>query len=94
MTEFLLENNCKLGLMPVSGIRKILQDKMPDPASANGVPRCELYYYVDEPEKIAERLLNAGASEVSPVSGRDWGDRVGYFADPDGHIIAIAQRMH
>ena len=35
--------------------------------------------------------MHCGARLVSPVADRDWGDRVGYVADPDGHVIALAQ---
>lgn len=44
MTEFNLSADVKLGLMPETGIAKILQDKTPHPATGNGIPRCELYF--------------------------------------------------
>ncbi len=93
MTEFILSENCKLGLMPNSGIKKILGDKTPDPASGNGIPRCELYLYVDDIKKEFENATQAGAKLISPVENRDWGDKVCYFADPDGHIIAFAEKL-
>ena len=93
MTEFMLSDNCKLGLMPESGIVKILEDKTPHPASGNGIPRCELYLYTKDIQVIYQRLVNSGAKEISPVIARDWGDKVCYFSDPDGHVIAIAQRL-
>lgn len=93
MTEFMLADNCKLGLMPETGIAKILTDKTPHPASGNGIPRCELYLYTKNIEVFYQRLKTSDASEISPVIDRDWGDRVCYFSDPDGHIIAIAERL-
>ena len=93
MTEFTLTNELKLGLMPENGIAKILKDKTPHPALGNGIPRCELYLMVDSIEEDYEFALKAGAKEISPIQVRDWGDRVGYVADPDGHIIAFAQRI-
>ena len=39
MTEFSLAENTILGLMPVSGIRRLLGNRLPDPAQAAGVPR-------------------------------------------------------
>ena len=90
MTEFLLEENCKLGLMPENGIAKILGNKAPHPASGNGIPRCELYLLVHDVEETYARLKGIAITEISPLSDRDWGDRVAYFADTDGHIIAIA----
>lgn len=93
MTEFTLSTNLKLGLMPESGIAKILKDKTPHPASGNGIPRCELYLLVDSLSEAFERSLQAGATEVSAIQDRDWGDRVGYVSDYDGHIIAFAEKI-
>ncbi|MBI3259787.1 MAG: lactoylglutathione lyase [Ignavibacteriae bacterium] len=93
MTEFILSDNLKLGLMPENGIAKILNDKTPHPATGNGIPRCELYLLVDSIEEVFVNALNIGAKEVSAIQNRDWGDRVGYVADPDGHIIAFAARI-
>ncbi len=90
MTEFMLSDNCKLGLMPESGIKKILGSTVPDPGSGNGIPRCELYLYFENIDGYYKRAVEAGAVGVSPVTLRNWGDMVGYVADPDGHIIAFA----
>ena len=40
MTEFNLNESCKLGLMPENGIARILGEALPHPASGNGIPRC------------------------------------------------------
>lgn len=90
MTEFDLADNLKLGLMPQEGIARILSDQTPHPATGNGIPRCELYLHTDSLEDQFEQALNAGATEISKIQARDWGDTVGYVADPDGHIIAFA----
>jgi len=29
--------------------------------------------------------------EISELKDRDWGDRVGYISDPDGHVLAFAE---
>jgi lactoylglutathione lyase len=93
MTEFTLFDNCKLGLMPNAGIAKILADKTPHPNEGSGIPRCELYLSVDDIQVEFENALKSGAVLISPIMDRDWGDRVCYFADPDGHIIAFAEKM-
>ena len=90
MTEFTLDG-CKLGLMPESGIARIITPALPHPASASGVPRCEIYLLVEELAPIVARAERAGAGTVSTAADRDWGHRVAYFSDPDGHVIAIAQ---
>lgn len=93
MTEFTISENFKLGLMPESGIVKLLGDKILSPAFGNGIPRCELYLYVDNVEEYMERALNAGAKILSEVAIRDWGDKAGYVSDYDGHIIAFAKKI-
>lgn len=94
MTEFNISANCKLGLMPCKGIAKILADTMPHPSTGNGIPRCELYLYVTDVDREYANAIQNGAKLVSPTADRDWGDRVCYFADPDGHIIAFAEKIN
>ena len=91
MTEFLIAPKIKLGLMPESGILKILGRKTPAPSSGNGIPRCELYLKTDKATDYYQRALEAGAALISTPSSRDWGDTVSYVADRDGHILAFAQ---
>jgi lactoylglutathione lyase len=93
MTEFLLADKVKLGLMPEKGIVKILQDKTPDPANGNGIPRCELYLKVNGIHKFSDNAKRAGAILISDVAPREWGDLVCYFADPDGNVIAFAETI-
>lgn len=94
MTEFILSDSCKLGLMPNSGIVKILQNKTPHPEAGTGIPRCELYFYVENIESEFQNALENGALLISPIQDRDWGDKACYFADLDGHIIAFAQKIN
>lgn len=91
MTEFDM-GGCKLGLMPEAGIARIVTPALPHPDKAHGVPRCELYLLVASAAEVASRCYAACAVEVSPLVERDWGHRVAYFADPDGHVLAIAER--
>ncbi len=91
MTEFELTQDVLLGLMPEKGIAKILVPHVPDPAEGKGIPRCELYLFVQDPEYSFENALRNGAIKISATEIRSWGDTVAYCADPDGHIIAFAK---
>lgn len=93
MTEFKLAENCKLGLMPNKGIANILSDKTPHPDQGIGIPRCELYLYVENIEIEFENATKIGAKLISPIKDSDWGDKACYFADIDGHIIAFAEKL-
>jgi len=92
MTEFVIAENFKIGLMPETGIAKILNDKTPHPSLGNGIPRCELYLHTNNINESFINALKLGAIEVSAIDERDWGDKVGYVADFDGHIIAFASK--
>jgi predicted enzyme related to lactoylglutathione lyase len=92
MTEFELGTHCKLGLMPEKNINKILSGKTADPSGGNGIPRCELYLKYQKLEPVYLQFVKAGAKLISEPLPRDWGDTVAYLADPDGHIVALAQR--
>ena len=92
MTEFALGAQVVLGLMPEAGIRSLLGPSLPDPAAAHGIPRAELYLVVQDPATYHARAQAAGATELSPLTRRFWGDDAAYSLDPDGHVIAFATR--
>lgn len=92
MTEFRLAHNVSLGIMPEEGIMRILENKIPDPKSANGIPRSEIYLFVDDPEKYYNKLVQAGGTGVSEKKLRNWGDYAAYGLDIDGHILAFAEK--
>lgn len=94
MTEFKLSENFALGLMPNNGIAKIFADKVPHPKNATGIPRCELYLYVENIELAFENAINCGAKLICGIEERNWGDKACYFADNDGHIIAFAEKIN
>lgn len=91
MTEFELNEKTLLGLMPESGIEKILGDKVPAPSTGNGIPRCELYLSVPDVQKAFENLIQNDGKIISSPELRNWGHFAAYGSDPDGHIIAFAQ---
>ena len=92
MTEFQLTDTSVLGLMPEAGIKRLLPN-MPDPASGSGIPRAELYLYVDDPAAAYDRALVAGAQPLEGLGQRDWGDKAAYCLDPDGHVLVFATKV-
>jgi uncharacterized glyoxalase superfamily protein PhnB len=93
MTEFKLGDSCILGLMPERGIKKLLSDKISDPAEARGAPRAELYLVRDDAQDLFERATKHGATNVSDFALRDWNHEVAYCLDPDGHLLAFAKSI-
>ncbi len=90
MTEFTLPDGTMLGFMPNSGIKKLMGEKLPDPASASGIPRSEIYLMVDNPIEYHNRALQLGAKEVQPLQIMGWGQQAAYSLDADGHILVFA----
>jgi len=93
MTEFEIQPNLILGLMPNESIAKIISPTLPHPSTGNGIPRCELYLYVLDLKSQFERCKNLNFKLIDELKDRDWGDRAFYMADLDGHVIALAERM-
>jgi uncharacterized glyoxalase superfamily protein PhnB len=93
MSEFTLSGDCVLGLMPEAGIKRLLGQVLPDPARAAGIPRAEIYLYVNCPGDFHHRAIAAGAVELSGLIDRAWGDRVAYSLDPDGNVLAFAEKI-
>lgn len=93
MTEFNLNESCKLGLMPETGIARLLGEALPHPTTGNGIPRCELYLFSEDAAAACQRVVTHGGTLLSAVQPRNWGHTVGYAADPDGHVLAFAQTV-
>lgn len=91
MTEFQINEGSILGLMPETGIKKLLGNKITDPSLVRGVPRAELYLITRNAEGIYRRAVEIKAPILSPFEKRSWGHVTAYFADPDGHIIAVTE---
>lgn len=91
MTEFDLSQNTVLGLMPEEGIRRLLGERLPDPALANGVPRAEIYLMVSNPQEYFDRAMKSGGRELSKLEKRNWGHEAAYCLDLDGHVLAFAR---
>lgn len=92
MTEFALGENVVLGIMPLTGVARLL--RLP----ANELPAersltAEVYLQVDDPAAYHARALAAGAVELSPLAARDWGHLACYSRDPDGTVIAFARPL-
>ena len=92
MSEFQLSQEHILGLMPEIGIKRLLGKTLIDPSKGSGIPRAELYFYVDNPNEYFDRAIKSGAKELSKLELRNWGDHAAYVQDLDGHVLAFAIR--
>lgn len=88
--EFQLPSGIRLGLYQREAFARNVE-QLPQISSGAIMP-VELYLFVEDLEAAVERLTTAGARLLSPPKDREWGDRVAYFADLDGNVLALAQR--
>ena len=49
-----------------------------------------LEIFVDDVDAAFQRAINAGGKALGPVTDAFYGDRIGMFADPFGHIWTLA----
>jgi PhnB protein len=68
----------------------------PDGKVAHGLlkigPEMIMIEGVDVDETV-ERAVSAGAKILVPLQDQFWGDRVGWFMDPAGHVWTVASRI-
>jgi len=63
--------------------------RTPDPDA----PGFELGFKVPDCDAAYAELVARGARPVAPPTTRAWGQRTAYVADPDGHLIELAQDL-
>ena len=88
--ELHLPEGGTLGLYERSGFAEEVGGE-PAALADGAVSPAYLYVRVDDVDDAVERLEAAGARPLSPLLDRSWGERAAWFADPDGHVVAVAQ---
>ncbi len=63
-----------------------------EPNTANGVTTV-IGLFVDDVHKVFNDALQAGATEVTPVTDHDYGYRQGMVKDPFGHYWQIQKKI-
>lgn len=89
--EYGLNPGARVGLMPQAHSRHFVGNDLGARRPTDGCPRAELYFHVPDAEATVARLHELGARCTSRLADRDWGDRVAYFLDPDGYVLAVAE---
>jgi PhnB protein len=75
----------------------MLADENPEvnargPRSVGGSP-VSLMVYVADVDDVFARALEGGAKELRPVETQFYGDRLGAFEDPFGHVWNVASHV-
>ncbi len=64
-----------------------------DPAPSGGGMPVIMALYVEDPDAVATRMVDGGATVIFPVSDHEYGERAGRLADPWGHQWMLAKRV-
>lgn len=88
--EYGLPDGSRVGLYQRDALGGIV-GRPPEVVGAGGLASAELYLHVDDPTSAVARLIVAGATLLSPLGPRGWGDEAAYFRSPDGHIVVVAR---
>jgi uncharacterized glyoxalase superfamily protein PhnB len=91
ISEFIINDTMKMGILDERWMGELIGDALPSPKTGSGIPRVELYIFVDDPAAMYDKAISLGATSISAVSRRNWGHHVGYVADLDGHVLAFAK---
>jgi PhnB protein len=75
----------------------MLADESPESGAyaptAEGRQSVTLHLYVDDADAVAEAAERAGARIMRPVATQFYGDRIGAFADPFGHVWHVSTHV-
>lgn len=63
-----------------------------EPVSAKGVTTI-IGLFVDDVHEMFNRAIEAGATEISPITDHDYGYRQGMFKDPFGHYWQLQKKI-
>jgi catechol 2,3-dioxygenase-like lactoylglutathione lyase family enzyme len=84
----------KLDTSGIGVARRGATETLPAGSSGEAAPAAEfeLCLYVDDADRASAHLLARGARQLVPPTDQPWGERLTYFADPDGYRIHVTAR--
>jgi PhnB protein len=82
------EENMGMPEAQVSKFEKGMRTRSPQTLGGSS---CVIELYVDDVDATFRRAVDAGGSIKMPVSDTFYGDRVGQFEDPFGHVWGLGQ---
>ena len=92
MCEFKLPDGSTLGIMPSSSLAKLFGEEFVEQKDRKALPNVELYFQIDKAVEFHKRAVQLGATEIRKFAKMDWGDKVAYSLNHDGHILAFAEK--
>lgn len=89
--ELLPPDGGALGLFERTGYAQLVGAEPVEPENGRVAPGY-LYVRVEDAAETGRRLEEAGATPLSPLARRSWGETAAWFADPDGNVVAVADQ--
>lgn len=90
--EFELPRGMRVGLYAREAFERNTGTPAGSPLPAR-TTSTELYFFPDNLLQAISDLRSAGATELSPLAAREWGDEAAYFSDPDGNVLVVAREL-
>ena len=87
----LVTGTTRLGLFTRREMAKTLGRELSAPRP--DAPSFELGFKVAGVDEAYDRLMALGVQSVCPPVTRPWGQRTAYVADPDGHLVELAEDL-
>ena len=85
------------GLLKISGEMIMIEGIWPSLPSRAPVPDASspvvIFVYVADVDATMARAVANGARILIPLQDQFWGDRIGWFIDPAGHVWTVASRI-
>lgn len=93
--EYEDENSAVFGFsgVLVNVLKRTGADTLVEPAAVGRAPALLLTIWVDDADATCAELRDRGVELLNGPVDRAWGVRTAAFADPDGHVWEIAQRL-
>jgi PhnB protein len=85
------------GLMQIGPDMIMIEAEWPSLPSraptADGSSPVPIFVYVPDVDETVDRAVANGAEILVPLQDQFWGDRIGWFKDPAGHVWTVASRI-
>lgn len=88
--ELRMTQGSSLGLYQKEGFPRNFGGRIA-PKAAGAAQPAELYVRVPDASAVIGALEAHGWALQSALAERPWGERVAYFLDPDGFVVAVAE---
>ena len=85
--------NTFLSFLERQALIQVIGNEASVPATDKSL-RSEIFIHLEDAEPLYNKLVSLGTEVISPLGVRPWGERAGYFRDPEGNLLALADHKN